>query len=457
MSTAWDSQHFVVSIIVSGQISGIADFWQLLSPWLSHVHWWLSTLCSPCSLRDSAMSTDQTGRAHRDETGRAHRDANGWVMSPRDETCGISNQHWHDELQAAEDRALDIGDIEEHGAEEDIEESSSGVACWRERAQKEEAAIGSTQRDTGGTDWPYSQRQSENIWGDGIVLPPPWDPTVSWKKKSPGSPHQNPGRDLHWMATAHGNSRSNSWWDCRWKWCKSNCITCPRTCHWVADRVQAAHSRSGPKGSGPGQGSISKASAEFPTLARISESGPKGSISKGSNSCPAWIMNRSFAWILRLPLKIVAWYIFGITMEIAWLHGIFFQYHTIVQYDLLPMHWLGRPAFVATLLLWKPCFFPACRLWKDGKDLLRWNGLAAYWRDGHRWFWPSGFGPQFPSLVLAFTPQYGKDTHTICSTRSGAPIISPSVPQGRGKSFKCGESLSPELVTKHIGKVWKGS
>ena len=83
--------------------------------------------------------------------------------------------------------------------------------------------------------------------------------------------------------------------------------------------------------------------------------------------------------------------------------------------------------------------------------------MAAHWRDGNRWLWPSGFGPVAPSLVVVLMPQDGKDTHTLCSLRSGAPILSPSVPRGVGKSFKCGESLPPELVTKHIGKVWKGS
>ncbi len=83
--------------------------------------------------------------------------------------------------------------------------------------------------------------------------------------------------------------------------------------------------------------------------------------------------------------------------------------------------------------------------------------MAAHWRDGNRWLWPSSFGPVAPSLVVVLMPQDGKDTHTLCSMRSGAPILSPSVPRGMGKSFKCGESLPPELVTKHIGKIWKGS
>jgi hypothetical protein len=61
----------------------------------------------------------------------------------------------------------------------------------------------------------------------------------------------------------------------------------------------------------------------------------------------------------------------GITMEIALLHGIFFN--TIQLFNMICCLCIGfaGPLFGATLLLWKPCFFPACRVWKNGKDILR--------------------------------------------------------------------------------------
>jgi hypothetical protein len=89
------------------------------------------------------------------------------------------------------------------------------------------------------------------------------------------------------------------------------------------------------------------------------------------------------------------------------LHGIqWICYHTIVQsFSLAPR----EPIFVGTLLLWEPCLFRACLLWKDGKDLLPYNALAALWKDGKELLWPSGGGPLAPSLVVVLMPQDGKD------------------------------------------------
>ena len=70
---------------------------------------------------------------------------------------------------------------------------------------------------------------------------------------------------------------------------------------------------------------------------------------------------------------------------------------------------LWEPIFVATLLLWEPCFVRACLLRKDGKDFLRYNALAALWKDGKELLWPSGGGPLATSLVVVLMPQDGKD------------------------------------------------
>jgi len=83
--------------------------------------------------------------------------------------------------------------------------------------------------------------------------------------------------------------------------------------------------------------------------------------------------------------------------------------------------------------------------------------LAALWKDGKELLWPSGFGPLAPSLVVVLMPQDGKDTHTLCSMRSGPHIMSPCVLRGVGKSFKCGGKLCEELFTERIGKDMSAS